>query len=813
MSIVLAVAVSTTLRPGAVEAQEILHPERVVPLVSLERIGAAARRDAEIARALADARTRPARRVDLAHERATQEAELGHALSMARQTGVTVEPAARLEWERLTRRTLETVDGRRASRECVEVARADGVMSDAAFACRRSIEGDRALPWPLYVMGATAEFTDDRRGEASSAAYRRTRAQLARAPDDRRLLLALSAMQVLLVDPLAARATLSRLPADDYEARVNRALADYSAGRSGDARRLLEAAIVAAPDRPEAPFDWARLAVGRDHYGRLTRESATRALAGFRLHLCNAGDALAIPRAIHRASAELAHEIQTSFEDPPNSWGGWSVRPVVPRDRLPRGMLARWAEDVPPMMDCATARARALDVIHGFGTSRARLTVPPAATSQSPAPAPSSTVRAVWPPVGAVVGPRPTFRWTGGGAAEIALCADADCRREHARFAGAAGRLTVSRAIPAGRWYWRVADGPTRVLWVEAHARAVSRIEDLDGDGWPDVPLLQSGWYARFEPGDGAPTLRALPGHETSTADTRFAGDLDGDGLGDLVQSSGYGLWVIHGSRSGPRAPVHVAGTEMTNWAVGAGDVDSDGFEDLLVDQSQRPEILFFGPRDTIPRPMPAVVPLAWRMLPIGDANGDSWTDWAIFENDYQAQTGRWTFHLGGSGGIGATPQSAVRASYQPWSVHPLGDVDGDGLDDIAIWSHDRNERDPPGRFRVFGGTRDGVASRPRTEVATDDPYVDILPLGDLDGDGRGETLWQSEERIWVRAGSVSGFGAEVAIGPRRARTGLVAVRVPGSVGHPVVWIFAPPGRTVIRLDGGQTTTLELPAP
>ncbi len=59
-----------------------------------------------------------------------------------------------------------------------------------------------------------------------------------------------------------------------------------------------------------------------------------------------------------------------------------------------------------------------------------------------------------WPPNGARLGTRrPEFRWN-RGAAIVQLCSDRECTREVGRFPSALPRVTVTRDIPPGVYFW-----------------------------------------------------------------------------------------------------------------------------------------------------------------------------------------------------------------------------------------------------------------------------------------------------------------------------------------------------------------------
>ncbi|MFN7147152.1 MAG: hypothetical protein ACK4YP_25515, partial [Myxococcota bacterium] len=87
--------------------------------------------------------------------------------------------------------------------------------------------------------------------------------------------------------------------------------------------------------------------------------------------------------------------------------------------------------------------------------------------------------------------------------------------------------------------------------------------------------------------------------------------------------------------------------------------------------------------------------------------------------------------------------------------VTPLGDIDGDGVDDLGSWS--------TGALSVHAGPLDGLPEdADATATLAVPPLDDVVPLGDLDGDGLAD-VGIREARIWVLTTMASGDLADVA--------------------------------------------------
>jgi hypothetical protein len=136
--------------------------------------------------------------------------------------------------------------------------------------------------------------------------------------------------------------------------------------------------------------------------------------------------------------------------------------------------------------------------------------------------------------------------------------------------------------------------GPVQVL-DGGIPRAVG---DLDGDGLDDLGVIASDTVAVFAlpltgpvtMDDADATIRFEPGE----IDVGPAGDLDGDGLGDLRidQSS---IYVVPALASGPVADVATVTLTDFHRAL-AGDIDGDGRDDLVAGSPEGRAAGFAGP-------------------------------------------------------------------------------------------------------------------------------------------------------------------------------------------------------------------------
>jgi hypothetical protein len=286
---------------------------------------------------------------------------------------------------------------------------------------------------------------------------------------------------------------------------------------------------------------------------------------------------------------------------------------------------------------------------------------------------------------------------------------------------------------------------------------AVGAAGDVNGDGYDDI-VMAARQYDAGQPDEGAAFIfhggpGGIPSSSVSAAATRIEGDIgmllmgqsvsgigdvNGDGYGDvaiaadlyessLLQQDEGAVFVFLGRASGiptgglssaaARLESDQTGARFGDAIAGAGDVNGDGYADLLVgaflyDQGESDEgaaYVYLGGPAGITSGSPATASavlqsnqagaqLGFSVAGLGDVNGDGYGDVALGAPYYDAigaDSGEiYVFH-GSSTGItsGGPPQAAGRiARIQGnervgWAIAGIGDVDGDGYADLAVGS------------------------------------------------------------------------------------------------------------------------------
>ena len=248
--------------------------------------------------------------------------------------------------------------------------------------------------------------------------------------------------------------------------------------------------------------------------------------------------------------------------------------------------------------------------------------------------------------------------------------------------------------------------GSFRVLAGEGSpaGTTISCAGDVDGDGYADI--LVSGRLTTADGRAGAPLAYLFSGASIASIDAR---DGDGDGVIRPDRSSGDGLWRFFGDHF-----------DMDRLPASAGDVDGDGLADLLFAGSDGVSLVAGGD------------------ISAADA-ADGVSDRTIDVGKAVIQPGSYLFRESAAAG------SAIR-------VLRVGDVDGDAMDDILL-------------VRSGSSSAQLIAASDLPTLASADGVVDVSQIspttnswtirlegtglsfdgtaasGDLDGDGRPDLI------------------------------------------------------------------------
>lgn len=401
---------------------------------------------------------------------------------------------------------------------------------------------------------------------------------------------------------------------------------------------------------------------------------------------------------------------------------------------------------------------------------------------------------------------RPRLAWdmTGvSGDASVELCADRACTRSlgTATVDGSGAAAVPDQDLPGGVVFWRVSapmgTSATWELFVGPRGVATdgfwSTTLDLDGDGVPDsAASATSGNVAIYlggAAGLGGPAI-VLASPDGAKVGFGYAiasaGDLDGDGFGDLaVGECGKGLGRVHVYFGGPGGPDPArelpidSPDKMDGFGcrlAGAGDLDADGYADLAVGRVGNDfggGLYVFrggpgGPATTTTRidsPDRKPSQLAYSLAGVGDLDGDGYADLVATEIDADDQSGQAHVYLGGPDGVASdrvvSLASPDERSHQfGASVAAVGDADGDGWPDFVVGSPVVTTSKLPPKAHLYRGAPGAIgAGMGSVELDTDGTAGfanEVEGGGDLDGDGFADVVIASRDTLVLFRGGAS---------------------------------------------------------
>ncbi len=355
---------------------------------------------------------------------------------------------------------------------------------------------------------------------------------------------------------------------------------------------------------------------------------------------------------------------------------------------------------------------------------------------------------------------------------------------------------------------------------------SVSTAGDVNGDGYNDI-IIGSYKYNNGEIDEGRAYVylgssAGLPdsanwiseGNQTNSyfgSSVSTAGDVNGDGFSDVIigapffdngQTDEGKVFVYYGSLTGLSSSVNWStegnqiGTQYGNSVSTAGDVNGDGYSDLIIGH-----YLFHSPTDyyvgkviVFYGSISGLNTLNWAYSSnqfqanlgnsvscAGDVNGDGYSDIIAgaygFDNNITNE-GMAIVFLGSSAGMSSAPYWTTYGNQETAlfgnCVASAGDVNGDGYSDVIVGSHwyDAGQTDE-GKTFVYHGSADGLSTSIGNSRESDQDSAQIgysvSAAGDINGDGycdviagapfcdNGET---DEGKVYVYNGSSSGISA-----------------------------------------------------
>ena len=356
----------------------------------------------------------------------------------------------------------------------------------------------------------------------------------------------------------------------------------------------------------------------------------------------------------------------------------------------------------------------------------------------------------------------------------------------------------------------------------------VASAGDVNGDGFSDVMVSSTKYDQEYDEGkvsvfygsaSGLP-LTASWSVESNQASSYFglsvgrsiasAGDVNGDGYSDVIigaysydngQSEEGKVFVYFGSAVGLSATADWTAEGGQNSAyfgfsvAGAGDVNNDGYDDILVGATGLGKaFLYFGSvsgpsatADWSSGTISGCAQIGYSLASLGDVNHDGYSDIILgspYCTNIETNEGRALVYYGSATGPGANPdwthESNQANAHFGISVAGAGDVNNDGRNDAIIGANlYDNGQNNEGRAYVFNGGDSGLSSSPSWTAESDQDTPNgefgayfgnsVAGAGDVDGDGYDDVLvgaWGYDRsvntkdtgRVYLFNGSLNGL-------------------------------------------------------
>ena len=379
---------------------------------------------------------------------------------------------------------------------------------------------------------------------------------------------------------------------------------------------------------------------------------------------------------------------------------------------------------------------------------------------------------------------QPALKWELTGpddGVHIEFCKDRACTEvlQALDTTGTSGAPTAN--LPAGVVYWRafgtsggqIGCNPSYVweFFVGPRSAPVNTswgsVLDVNGDGYADAVVGSSGSYTQGTPYNNGETEQA----------TVFLGSANG---------------------LSPSPVVTLTGERGFGGAIAdAGDVNGDGYADVLVATQMNVTHLFLGGPSGLTATSTSLpfggtnVTTFWvyTLAGVGDSNGDGYADiarWPI-----QRQHHVYVIN-GGPGALSASPASTFSGA-SVWlnvgfssTIAGAGDVNGDGFGDLLIGATPSGDPSslPLRQAYLYQGGPTGLGTAPASTPTVPESGGSVMGAGDVNGDGYCDVLMQGQPAGTTTAMTSTAFVAQGEAAPGFPSTPATALTLSSTMNN-----------------------------
>jgi hypothetical protein len=313
---------------------------------------------------------------------------------------------------------------------------------------------------------------------------------------------------------------------------------------------------------------------------------------------------------------------------------------------------------------------------------------------------------------------------------------------------------------------------------------------DLNGDGYGELLYRGGSGHAYvFNGGPNGIANMAAPAAMLKNVEAiAGAGDIDGDGYGDVIVGNQGVVSIYYGSAAGlaasPRTTLDgtdanggVAPSGFGGSVAAAGDVNADGFADILVGATGKSFVYLGSKTQLTPRVLAPSVGTdqtdTHAAAGIGDINADGYPDVIVSGTSTANKTNAAFVFLGG-----ATTMTQGQVLVGPAgsgfavSIAPIGDLNGDGHPGVVIGApYLPATSTVPGAVYVYVSDGSMLSAEPVLNGPFDDNSnfgASVAGAGDINGDGRGDFVIGAfpNNTAWVYRGPWTGISPSTITGP-----------------------------------------------